>query len=417
MGSIISLGIKKFEVDWGKNFSFNNHSKLYTKKDFESTAEYYYVSDDDKLVVEEKIGACSKLRNVKERLDLLGYNMYNLKNMYEESLKDYIYYNGDDCVLSYEDLYEFIISLDLKKIDITKVIIHSEYYYDDGFDMGEYFTQCILKDKEINNRLMTIIKKVSSPDFIIGQFFECIDPYVILRILAENEKNLDYDVEWRYADVVEGGWIRKKDLYEGIDNSDKITIVTEGSTDSFILNKTISELYPNISDFFTFIDMRENYPFTGVGNLCNFCQGLDKINVINNIMVIFDNDTAGLISFEKAKKNCKSKNICITHLPDMNEFKRIKAYGPNGEIYCDINGKAVAIECFLDFKSVDFIPSIRWSTFYENVNKYQGSLINKDAYTKIFKKSNLCDGSYDIKKLKFLINHLIDEFQKSIIKK
>lgn len=114
MESIISLGIKKFEVDQGKNFSFNNHSKLYTKKDFESTAKYYYVSIDDKLVVEEKIGACSKLRNVKERLDLLGYNMYNLKNMYEESLKDYIYYNGDDCALSYEDIYEFIISLDLK---------------------------------------------------------------------------------------------------------------------------------------------------------------------------------------------------------------------------------------------------------------------------------------------------------------
>lgn len=125
--------------------------------------------------------------------------MYNLKNMYDVGLKDYIYYNGDDCVLSYEDFYEFIISLDLKKIDITKVIIHSEY-----------------------------------------------------------------DVEWRYADVVEGGWVRKKELYEGLNNNDRITIVTERSTDSFILKKTISELYPNISDFFTFIDMKENYPFTGV---------------------------------------------------------------------------------------------------------------------------------------------------------
>lgn len=32
MGSIINLGIKKIDVDCGKNFSFNNHSKLYTKK-------------------------------------------------------------------------------------------------------------------------------------------------------------------------------------------------------------------------------------------------------------------------------------------------------------------------------------------------------------------------------------------------
>lgn len=417
MGSLITLGIKKFEIDWGKNFSFNNHSKLYTKSEFESKTKYYYVSDEDKLVIEEKAGASSKLKNVKERLNLLGYNMYNLKNMYNEGLKDFIYYNGDDCVLSYEDFYEFIVSLDLKKIDITKVIIHSEYYIDDGFDLGEYFTQCISKDKQISDKLMSIIKKVCMPNFIIGEYFESIDPYVTLRILAENDKNLDYEVEWRYADVVEGGWARKKDLYEGLDSKDKITIVTEGSTDSFILKKTISELYPNICDFFTFIDMKENYPFTGVGNLCNFCQGLDKINVINNIMIIFDNDTAGLISFEKAIKNCKSKNICITHLPDMNDFKRIKSYGPNGEIYCDINGKAVAIECFLDFKSVNITPSIRWSTFYENVNKYQGSLINKDSYTKAFKKAKLQNNSYDIKKLKFLIDFLIEEFQKSTIKK
>lgn len=416
MGSIISLGIKKFEIDWGKNFSFTNHSKLYTKDDFESTAKYYYVSDEDKIVVEEKMGASSKLKNVKERLDLLGYNKYSLKKMYEESLKDYIYYNDDDCVLSYEDFYEFIISLDLEKIDITEVIIHSECYIDDGFDMGEYFTQCLSKDKEINDRLITIINKVSSPDFIIGEFFESIDPYVILRILADNEKNLEYDVEWRYADVVENGWVRKKDLYKGVDNCNKITIVTEGSTDSFILNKTIFDLYPNISDFFTFIDMKENYPFTGVGNLCNFCLGLDKINVINNIMIIFDNDTAGLISYEKAIKKCKSTNICITHLPDMDSLKRIKACGPNGEIYCDINGKAVAIECFLDFNSVDFLPSIRWSTFYESVNKYQGSLINKDEYTKAFKKAKLSDDAYDVSKLRFLINYLIDEFQKSTMK-
>lgn len=126
---------------------------MYTKKDFESKAKYYYVSDEDKLIVEEKEGASSKLKNVKERLNLLGYNMYNLKNMYDEGLKDYIYYNGDDCVLSYEDFYEFIISLDLKKIDITKVIIHSEYDIDDRFDMGEYFTKCISKDKEISTRL------------------------------------------------------------------------------------------------------------------------------------------------------------------------------------------------------------------------------------------------------------------------
>lgn len=76
----------------------------------------------------------------------------------------------------------------MKKIDITNAIIHSEYDVDDGFDMGEYFSKCISKDKEISTRLKNIIKKVSSPDFIIGDYFEVIDSYVTLRILAENKK-------------------------------------------------------------------------------------------------------------------------------------------------------------------------------------------------------------------------------------
>ncbi len=77
MGSIITLGIKKFEIDWGKIFPLIIIQNCIQKNDFESKAKYYYVSDEDNLIVEEKVGASSKLKNVKERLNLLGYNMYN----------------------------------------------------------------------------------------------------------------------------------------------------------------------------------------------------------------------------------------------------------------------------------------------------------------------------------------------------
>lgn len=47
MGSIITLGIKKMNIDWGKNNYFNNHSILFQKSDFDVELPYYYYDDDD----------------------------------------------------------------------------------------------------------------------------------------------------------------------------------------------------------------------------------------------------------------------------------------------------------------------------------------------------------------------------------
>ena len=54
MGSMISLGVGRMEIDWGKNNIFKNHSKLYTEKEFNSKVEYYYV-DDDTLVITSQL--------------------------------------------------------------------------------------------------------------------------------------------------------------------------------------------------------------------------------------------------------------------------------------------------------------------------------------------------------------------------
>lgn len=35
-------------------------------------------------------------------------------------------------------------------------------------------------------------------------------------------------------------------------------------------------------------------------------------------------------------------------LPDLDEFRSMPARGPEGVSVCDINGRAAAIECYLD---------------------------------------------------------------------
>jgi hypothetical protein len=61
---------------------------------------------------------------------------------------------------------------------------------------------------------------------------------------------------------------------------------------------------------FCFVDMKENYPFAGVGNLFNFCRGLTSIRIKNDILVIFDNDVAGVRQYNKANKTNKHLVHC-----------------------------------------------------------------------------------------------------------
>lgn len=139
----------------------------------------------------------------------------------------------------------------------------------------------------------------------------------------------------------------------------RILIVTEGSSDSFVLKKAIEELCAEIADFFDFVDMKENYPFTETGSLYNFCMGLCRINVLNNIMVIFDNDTAGVEKYKQAALLRKPQSFLVTKLPDHPDFCNIQTVGPQGTTTEDINGKAVAIECFLGKRFVKGVFNIK----------------------------------------------------------
>ena len=340
MGSIISLGINKMEIDWGKNNYFNNHSKLFQMQDFGKQVPYYYIDDNDNEIIEYKEGASKQLSEVKQRLEMLGYTLQNIEKMYNENLIELEYYTEENLNISFDDFYKFITSLDITKVDNIASIIED---YDNGFDIGEYFNRCILEDKEFKDKIGLILKDMNKCTYIIGEFFENLDPYIILRILAENKNNLQYSVQWSYSDVIENEWVKREEIIKPLEDKYKILIVTEGKTDSFIIKKTIENLYSNIADFFQFIDMQDNYPFTGTGNLSNFCMGLSKINIQNNVIILFDNDTSGIELYNKVQNISRPNNLYICHLPTYEEFNEINTIGPSGEVKCNINGKAVAI--------------------------------------------------------------------------
>ena len=406
MGSYITLCINKMEIDWGKNYSFKDHSKLFQIDDFGKKIPIY-ADDDENEILEYGECAQRKLRDIKERLEILGYDLRSLREKFNEYCKDYEYYTGEKINVTYNEYVLFLKSIDISKVNTISLSIENS---ENGFDIGEFFDKCILEDEEISLKIKKIMKKIRENNELtsIGVFLENMDPYITLRILAENPKNLEYNVEWCYYEVVENGWVEKEKIVKTLEQSDKILIVTEGNTDSFVIKKAIDELYPNISDFFEFVDMEKNYPFTGVGSLSNFCLGLSKIHIQNNIIALFDNDTAGNELYNKVKEiEEKPKNLVLCKLPKAKMFNKFNTIGPSGKKKANINGKAVAIECFLDFSSVNTEPVVRWKCYNDKMKQYQGALEKKEEYINKFKTANLKNGSYNCDKLKLLIDYLI----------
>jgi hypothetical protein len=210
----------------------------------------------------------------------------------------------------------------------------------------------------------------------------------------------------------------REEIVKPLDDSLKILVVTEGSSDSYILGRAITILRPDIADFFYFIDMEEHYPFTGTGNLFRFCQGLSKIRIQNNVLVVFDNDAAGIEKFEQLSQLSRAEKILFCKLPDHHDFTRFRTIGPNGSSHEDINGAAVAIECFLDLSTIDDSEiQIRWTSFNRALQKYQGELEGKENAVRAFKKADLTGGSYDTSKLEFVLDYLVDQWiGKSLVK-
>lgn len=377
MDSIFTLRLGKFETDWRKNSIISDHSALFRATDLQD-AECYSADG----AVKRKPAFVRKLRHVLPRLDLLGFSMEGCRRAYEEEIRQFPEVLPRTSI-SFEVFRDALCLVDLDEM-------RSDEYGED-FDLGE-FASHVLQDPAFHRALS---KNITRYD---GILFENLDTCVILRLLGENVVNLDRDLVWSIQDEFNGGSIASGILDQLADAS-RFLVVTEGSSDSDILKKALPLVAPDVDDFFHFIDMGKNYPFTGTGNLGNFCKGLAAIKVQNKIVVVLDNDTAGRAALENIKRIPMPPNIRVIQLPELEEFRAFPTLGPSGRLIENVNGRAVAIECFLD---PSFKPKegrvVRWTGFNAEIGEYQGELVAKKEYTKNF-FGNIDKNGYDLRGL------------------
>jgi hypothetical protein len=304
---------------------------------------------------------------------MLGYTLHDCERRYEEQVASFPNYYPDP-VLTFEQFAKV-----LQNVNVNAVTLPEDD--DENYDLGEYVARAIMCGPEFA-KTAAQLGSLSKED---GTFFENMDPYVTLRLLGENDENLDEDVAWRYADILDGGWVEEDDLYEGVSAGDSCLVVTEGSSDGSILRAALPIVAPDVADFFDFVDMSDNYPFTGTGNLFRFCQGLSRIRIQNRILVVLDNDTVGREAYRRISALDLPPRMKIGLLPELTVCRSVRTLGPSRTRLEDINGRAVSIECFLDIWShAESEPTVRWTTYNAEVNAYQGELLHKEAYTRRF---------------------------------
>ncbi|WP_433956247.1 HEPN/Toprim-associated domain-containing protein [Brevundimonas bullata] len=405
MGSIIHLTLGRIELDWGKNSGFTDHSALFRPGDL-TTIPYYYAGDSDdpecahlpliqrwenfsyRLITEMKEGYSAPLGVVARRLLLLGYTDAYCREDFE--------WHADDGCLSHDFSFDELKAI-LASADFSAAQLSPEKGAD---DLASFLSTYVLP------RYGTDAPKRLRQAGGDGGEVDGLGAYSVIRLLANNPTAQNLPITWQFADVADGGWAPRATFEAPLRQSSRFLIVTEGSSDAQILKHGLRLLYPDLADFFDFVDMQENYPFSGTGNLYNFVRGLISIKIQNNIVVVFDNDNEGVFNWERCARLNAPPNMRIVKLPDLNRFKSYRTVGPSGEHLGDINGKAAAIECYLD-AGPD--PQVRWTSYDHRRDRYQGVVVGKEALQRAFLDQRSVDPNYDYTGLEAILAMLIAE--------
>ena len=414
MGTVIDLRIGPIKIDWAKNNMGADHGALFQEQDrthIRSDQTNYEYCAEHALDTEPAERAFARpLKSVIPRLELMGHTLTAAQAEYEVQLAEWIELNEDEANspqgLSFSEFVEFLARHPIGVLDDTVV---------EGFepdDMARLIGRFAGDPAIVRIPIIEHDFGYSEATYF-GGLISFLSVYSLLRLLALVPENLTADVVWHYGPIVDSGWVNEEAFFPCARRNQTILIATEGSSDVHILKHAISLLMPEVQDFFRFIDVSDRHPFSGTGSLVKFAEGLVKIDVQNQILILFDNDAEGWAAFEAVQGYKLPPNMRTMVLPELDDFRDFEAYGPQGVQAGDINRRAAAIECYLDLNLPGRPPArVLWTNYKKEYNVYQGSLEYKDSYMKAFldqTAETLAAGGYNISKLRIVMDHIFAE--------
>ena len=249
--------------------------------------------------------------------------------------------------------------------------------------------------------------KKSNPDDITERmsandqewlFIEASDERLIFRALLDacpGVKKVILDV----TDLIDGGWLDERArLCEAARSPEAMTrpifeptvILGEGTSDIHVLKLSLAALYPHLADYFGFFNHAELNVDGGTTYLVKFLQAFGAARISSRMVVLFDNDTAGLEALKRAQALKLPSNIKVLRLPDIKLARKYPTVGPQGTRIVNVNGTAASVELYLGRQNLigrdGRLFPIRWRGYVDKMKAYQGEIEGKADILRRFEK-------------------------------
>ncbi|OLV18735.1 HEPN/Toprim-associated domain-containing protein [Deinococcus marmoris] len=325
---------------------------------------------------------------IKDRLDLMGINLKNLEVMFNEGWKDHkefksaegenpnpilqelrVKYNSENDLKDDLHIYNFDYWKNLVKLAVESNISLDNHtygrfdflgsetfsYHQDQYGFPNYYLDFryllrILLEYLPGTQLITL----DYTDLALNDY-ESADEMLCERVIESTAQ--DYSI------------------------NEKIVVLTEGSTDLYILKNCLRFLSPHVQDNFAFADFSEVNAQGGTSSLISSIKVLISMSIKNRVLAIFDADAASLDALRGLININVPKNICTMLLPELELARQYPKIGPTGINTLDINSLACSIELYLPEEMItdnnDELYPIHWRGYIPSIQKYQGEIVQK----------------------------------------
>jgi len=333
----------------------------------------------------------SSVSVVKKRLNILGFSLSEcekeLKKGIDYELTRYEEYLADhkegDTLFDVYSGYKEVLSVASIKSFVTAyktIFEHSDDILNIKAEFGEYKGLHSYISDSVNEYALGI--PVEDLRFSFRILLECFD--------------VDDLVELDVSDLVASGWyeytedlveLSRQQLTENYHYDSKIIILTEGSSDKHILEKSLAILYPEFQSYYTFMDFGISKASGGASSLVSVIKAFLGTGIQNRIIALFDNDTAARVAMKGLANIRLPDNMRVMTYPRYDFLESFPTIGPSGKHNLDVNQLAGSIELYLCHQALVFdneISSVQWKGFDQSLSCYQGEVLNKSKIQEQF---------------------------------
>lgn len=245
--------------------------------------------------------------------------------------------------------------------------------------------------------------------------FPCSEFAFYYRAFLES-CNKDALVIQDITEVVNAGYYTPEEevISSLMEYQEKITILTEGTSDINIISKSIQVLYPHLFDYYNFKDFKISKAQGNAHQLFLDIKNLIAINHKGKVIALFDNDGEGLAQFNQLKKINIPENFVVLKYPDIT---LLESYPTTNNTFENLNGIAGSIEMYLG-KDVLQENGKYISVELANQKILHGAIehkenLQKKYFQKIKKCQNelSCINDYCWTEMKLLLNKIFEAFK------